>query len=81
MSHWFRPKRYGYGATPNTWQGWLVTLGFVALLAAIMSLVGAGGGAVLLAATAILTALFIWIVWKKTDGAWRWRWGSKDIGK
>jgi hypothetical protein len=81
MSHWFRPKRCGYGATPNTWQGWLVTLGFVALLAAIMSLVGAGGGAVLLAATAILTALFICIAWKKTDGVWRWRWGSKDIGK
>ena len=26
MSYWFRPKRYGYGATPITWQGWLLTV-------------------------------------------------------
>jgi hypothetical protein len=23
--YWFKPKRYGYGATPVTWQGWAVT--------------------------------------------------------
>jgi len=27
--YWFKPKRYGYGATPATWQGWAVTLGTV----------------------------------------------------
>jgi hypothetical protein len=21
---------------------------------------------------------FVWIAWRKTDGAWRWRWGSDD---
>jgi hypothetical protein len=24
--YWFKPKRYGYGATPVTWQGWALTL-------------------------------------------------------
>ena len=38
MSSWFRPKRYGYGATPCTWQGWLLTLAFVAVLAGIMTM-------------------------------------------
>ena len=23
--YWFKPKRYGYGATPVTWQGWMVS--------------------------------------------------------
>jgi hypothetical protein len=27
---WFRPKRYGWGLTPATWQGWLVTGAYVA---------------------------------------------------
>ena len=23
---WFKPKRFGYGWTPASWQGWAVTL-------------------------------------------------------
>ena len=29
--YWFKPKQYGYGAVPMTWEGWAFTL-FVALL-------------------------------------------------
>ncbi len=81
MSYWFRPKRYGYGATPNTWQGWLLLVAFVVLTAGIMAALefGIGGPAahqIAIAAVMILAALFTWIVWKKTDGPWRWRWGS-----
>ena len=29
---WFAPKRYGYGSSlPIAWQGWALTLGFVAI--------------------------------------------------
>jgi hypothetical protein len=31
--YWFRPKRYGYGATPVTWEGWALTVGIVAVVA------------------------------------------------
>ncbi len=80
LSSWFRPKRYGYGATPCTWQGWLLTLAFVALLAGIMTMLESGAAGreahlAALVAVAAATALFIWITWKKTDGPWRWRWG------
>ncbi len=80
MSSWFRPKRYGYGATPSTWQGWLLTIAFVALLAGIMTTLESGAAGAearlaALAAAAAATVLFIWIAWKKTDGPWRWRWG------
>ena len=33
--YWFKPKRYGYGATPVTWQGWAVTLGTVLAMVAV----------------------------------------------
>jgi hypothetical protein len=83
MSYWFRPKRYGYGATPSAWQGWLLTIAFVAVLIGIMKMLEAGFGGgqarlIALTATAAATVLFIWISWKKTDGAWRWRWGADE---
>jgi hypothetical protein len=33
---WFRPKLIGYGFTPNTWQGWLITFFGAAKVAAII---------------------------------------------
>jgi hypothetical protein len=29
---WFKAKLYGWGWYPATWQGWVVTLSYVALL-------------------------------------------------
>jgi hypothetical protein len=29
---WFRPKRYGLGFTPSSWQGWVATGVYVAVL-------------------------------------------------
>ena len=30
--YWFKAKWYGWGWVPATWQGWLVILGFVAVI-------------------------------------------------
>lgn len=27
--HWFKRKRYGYGWTPSSWQGWAVIILYV----------------------------------------------------
>jgi len=35
MTKWFAPKRIGYGWRPVTWQGWLITLGGAAAIAAL----------------------------------------------
>ena len=71
--YWFAPKLFGYGATPVTWQGWLVTLlGVGAALAAVMWL--PGDGAKTIGAVVAIGALVI-IAYAKTDGGWRWRWG------
>src|SRR3546814_18723223 len=36
VGYWFAPKLFGYGATPVTWQGWL--LSFVLMLLLIASI-------------------------------------------
>jgi hypothetical protein len=32
MKYWFKRKRFGYGWTPSTWQGWLIIGMYVALV-------------------------------------------------
>jgi uncharacterized membrane protein len=83
MGYWFRPKRYGYGASPSNWKGWLATAVFVALIAGLAWMLQPRHGGldvrtVLIFYGALLLAVgvFAWIAWKKTEGPWRWRWGS-----
>jgi len=71
---WFRPKAFGYGATPSSWQGWLATFLFVvAVTVAAACLHGAAKFGVV----AALTGAFGVLAFCKTDGAWRWRLGKR----
>jgi hypothetical protein len=77
--YWFKPKRYGYGATPATWEGWAFT-GLIAAIVAVGAslLLGNGhapSGTMWWAFLAIVIALTVVVAKFKTDGAWRWRWG------
>jgi hypothetical protein len=76
MSYWFRVKHYGWGASPANWKGWLAITVFVALMFFIRVALKPGNAPVQVGASLLLMALFAWIAWKKTEGAWRWRWGS-----
>ncbi len=77
MTHryWFRPKRYGYGATPATWEGWAAAAAMVLVVLLETSLLpprlGNGFTVAVLVAT---IAGFVIICRLKTDGSWRWRW-------
>ncbi len=31
-TYWFKRRRYGWGWTPVTWQGWLTIIAFVAIV-------------------------------------------------
>lgn len=85
---WFRPRRYGYGAEPAGWKGWLATALFIAaVLGASLLIVAAlrGGGlsvpsaiAIWIAGLAVATILFVRFCRSRTHGEWRWRWGGKD---
>jgi hypothetical protein len=85
--YWFRPKTYGYGATPSNWRGWAATATFVGMVVALTtSLLAlpadmpAGPAAWQVGTWAVLVALltlgFVRICRAKTDGQWSWRWGK-----
>ena len=77
-TYWFKPKRYGYGATPTTWQGWAMTLGTVFVMVAVslyLRLTEQNLWALLAFNVLALVTLAV-ISRNKTDGEWRWRWGD-----
>ena len=75
---WFAPKRYGLGAgLPVSWQGWLVLLGYVAIIMVAFFLFGERNPATY-AVLIIATAMLLVITARTTRGGWRWRWGDKD---
>ena len=81
--YWFRQKTFGIGATPCTWQGWVLTLVAVALVFAVVlecmripdphaaMLAALSGAAIILIAFSIITYI-------KTEGGWVWRSGKED---
>jgi len=73
---WFRPKRFGYGATPTNWKGWalvgvhaLAVLVVAALLAAKVMPIWLG-----VIVIAALTVALVAVTKAKTDGEWHWNW-------
>jgi hypothetical protein len=81
--YWFRPKTYGYGATPTAWQGWAVVAASVILIVAAALLIlpyRAQNPAALIVFFAVDAVVLagLWIICRrKTDGEWRWRWGNR----
>ncbi|MGH6615584.1 hypothetical protein [Sphingomonas sp.] len=71
--YWFAPKLFGIGATPVTWQGWVVILGYAAAMFGMFRFLP--GLVPHIIAGVALTAAMIVITSRKTDGGWRWRWG------
>lgn len=75
---WFAPKRYGYGASlPISWQGWGLTLSFVAVAGAV-SVVFSDRLLVTIAIMLPVTVAFLVITARTTRGGWRWRWGDDE---
>ena len=81
--YWFRPKRYGYGATPTTWEGWVVTIAAGALVAGSVAAMNAVvdrsdfvAWMVWAVVVAGITFWYVRVARNRTDGEWRWRWGG-----
>jgi hypothetical protein len=75
---WFAAKRYGIGAgLPISWQGWLVLLGYLAIVAGALFRFGERSPATF-AVIVIATAILLVITARTTRGGWRWRWGDAD---
>jgi hypothetical protein len=81
--YWFRPKRYGYGATPTTWEGWVATILAAAIVAGsilamnlLVDRTNAVAWLIWAVAIAAATLWFVKFTRRRTDGEWRWRWGK-----
>lgn len=78
---WFKNKLYGWGWVPATWQGWVVTAMYLALVIAFATTIDASSPAREVALMFVLpffllTMTFIRIAYRMGDAP-RWRWGSK----
>ena len=76
---WFAAKRYGYGAGfPIAWQGWVLLSAFIALMIGIGLMADSAKGNIRIIASVlffIAAGIFVFIVHRRTEGGWRWRWG------
>lgn len=82
MKLWFRAKRYGYGWTPCSWEGWAVLAAYTALMVATFKaadLHSHSGSDTLLTfipLVVLYTAVLLLICYARGEEA-RWRWGGK----
>jgi len=78
--YWFKAKIFGWGWTPVTWQGWVVTLIYVGLLILFAQGVEetSSGEEMLFGfflPAGLATGAFIYIAYKKGEKpSWRWGW-------
>ncbi len=80
---WFRPRRFGYGAAPVTWQGWLaVTAYAAAVILPALLILGPSAEPLDLLLVGLIWGPLTWafIRWAKarTDGEWRFRWEREN---
>jgi len=81
--YWFKRKIWGWGWMPATWQGFLITLVYITLIATLVlnreaPIPGnpdSGSNFLVLGLPIILlTAAFIFVVYKKGEKP-KWQWG------
>ncbi len=79
--YWFKPKRFGWGAVPHSWQGWAflgLYIAFCGGMAYNLQRRGEEPGLAWFAGIFTVTAIFIFVCWKKTEGGWQWNWGRRS---
>lgn len=75
---WFAPKRYGIGAgLPLSWQGWLVTILFMATVLGTAYTFEDRPLVVLAIILPLVVAMLV-VAARTTRGGWRWRRGERD---
>ena len=80
--YWFKRRRYGYGWTPVTWQGWTVVIGYlVVVIGGALTLVNVPDGqitkdvGIFFVIIAVATVALIRISVTKGPKP-KWRWGK-----
>lgn len=79
---WFRRKRYGWGWTPTTWQGWAMVIIFIAVMTLggwlLIDSDSTAAQLLLFYGWTFIAVLVLFIVSYKKGPAPRWQWGKED---
>lgn len=81
---WFKAKDYGWGWYPVTWQGWLVTVGFLGFIFWNAFRIDAASHSAsdtirpFILETAVVVCALIFICYKTGEKP-EWRWAGKKI--
>jgi hypothetical protein len=83
--YWFKRKWYGWGWTPVTWQGWVATLVYLALVVAFALTIDEASANnerafTFILPVVLLTAAFIRLAYAKGEKP-RWQWGPPEDTK
>ena len=70
--YWFKPKKYGYGATPSSWEGWFLTL-FIILIIIARTIQLQNNPVRLIVELIIIIVILTPVTKIKTKGEWKWR--------
>jgi len=77
---WFKAKRYGWGWTPTTWQGWLSMLVYIVVLYkfALVAKTDPSGASLTIMEIkfVFLTLILLALCYTKGEHP-HWRWGGK----
>ena len=71
--YWFKPKKYGIGAVPSSWEGWIFII--IIILIVLYRVTLLDKALRLFVELAIIIIIIITVTKAKTDGIWKWRWG------
>lgn len=72
---WFKRKRYGYGWTPVTWQGWLFTIAWIIVFYFTVTKIDHEWLKNLIVLVA-MTGILFFVCYKKGEKP-RWQWGDE----
>lgn len=73
---WFKPKKYGYGSYPYTWEGWLLILFYIILLVLVIKNI-TFDRYLFYISILMWTISIVFLSKEKTEGKWKWRWGEE----
>ena len=65
---WFRPRRYGLGFTPASWQGWVLTGAYVVVVVVLGTTLAAPQPLVFWTVFGLATAAFVAVALMTRDG-------------
>ena len=80
-AYWFKPKRFGYGATPSTWEGRAVTGAYslVVSACAVAIVTHRDSRLALVTSLSVIAVATVALGVKKTDGRRGWSAGAKHV--